>query len=198
MFGATSVRTSPGSAGGRGNSDDRVGNGDPEVVAPGKSDRERALWKAAWEKAEEREEDECPICMCSMMPITANNPDAEKDVAQGKGHLGATQDDVGSPSNTEKSAAALLATRRDRTAKAEVVEVEEGQENREEGHGGGVSRGRRQTAPGEGGGTTKATENRRTRGGGRRRRQADVGETRARLLLSCSHVFHKAVSRRVL
>lgn len=201
VFGPASSTTSPDPLNAsRRSSHDQAGRGSPEVV-PGTSDRGQTLWQDAWRKAEEREEDECPICMCSMIPVSGSNKNnkTERDGAQEKGVLGANQE-IRSPPDTEETAAGLLsATRRDRTANAEVVEAGEGRDKAGEGEGRGVPRGRQRTAGDEGGGTTKArrAEKRGTKGGSRRRRQAEVGNQRKkRLLLSCSHVFHKAVSPR--
>lgn len=199
VFGPARAATSPGSLDGSGGNNDQVGSGGP-AVASENSDREKTLWKEAWRKAEERGEDECPICMCSMMPVFANDSDGndddndddntEKHGAQEKGATGVNKQ-VGPPPNTEETAAAFLATQRGRTTDVEVVvvEEEEGQGERGQGEGRGVPRGRQHMAGDEGGGTTKATQKRR-----RRRRQGDAGNQRERLLLSCSHVFHKAVS----
>lgn len=197
MFGPASARTPPDSVDGRRSTNDRVGNGSPEV-ATGKPDREQTLWTDAWRKAEERGEDECPICMGSMMPILATNK-SEEEAPQEKGVIAANQELVRSPSNKE-TAATLSVSPRDRTTNVGVVEVGGDQDNRGEREGRGVAAGRQQLRQEEQGGgtTTAATERRRRKGRERRRRQTEVGDTdqRKRILLSCSHVFHKAVSPR--
>lgn len=202
VFGPAPGTASTGPLDGRSSSNDQADSGSPEA-APGTPDEKQSLWKDAWRKAEEREEDECPICMCSMMPVSANNNNnnsknnTEQEGAQGREILGANQE-IRSTLSTEKEATAELSPAgRDRTTSAEAVEVEEGQDRGAEGEGRGVaSRRRLQMAGDDGGGATNATEERRRRGGNRRRRQEEVGDQRKRLLLSCSHVFHKAVSPR--
>lgn len=112
----------------------RDSNGSPPsmVLLSETSEEVRArTWKEAWIKAGDRGEDECPICMCSMEPVSAGNGDGNGD-----------GDNEGG-SNRNVSAGERRRQRRQRC-----------------------------------------------------QRRGDGGKQRDRLLLSCSHVFHKAVSQR--
>eukprot|EP00903_Cladosiphon_okamuranus_P011348 g10696.t1 len=168
-----------------------VGNGVPEFV-PGKPERDKTLlWNDAWRKAEKRGEDECPICMGSMVPILAR-----EEGPQSKGVIGADQE-VRSPSSSEETAGESSASRRDRTTNIGAVEVGGGQGNRGERGGRRVLAVRQQQQrEKERCGTNTATTTTDRRGGKegreRRRRPVEAGDQRQTLLLSCSHVFHKA------
>ncbi|CAN0135191.1 unnamed protein product, partial [Ectocarpus fasciculatus] len=182
---------------------------DESTTATPAKERRVVVWKEAWIKAGERAEDECPICMCPMQPIP---PSGDRDDGSGTDVAGSVppsesdataSEDIAraaaeSPSKTDppeagsksqrgveqadvEDAAAPVPTRGD-GERPDVRRTSGPQHVAEEKRGatpvgsGGVP----MSKGGEGG---DLGDHRPPRAG---RKQ------RERLLLSCSHVFHKA------
>lgn len=142
---------------------------------------EKQRWEEAWRKADDRGDNECPICMCEMEPLGA--PGASACVnAPGSSDIKMTM----SVSNAGDSG----------VESAPVYPSDKGVGDVGQEQTGG--RGRKGRGQRRGGGTTQSgmpcvSGNRSCEE--QRRRAQNAGDRRkARLLLSCSHVFHEKVS----
>ncbi|CBN79448.1 conserved unknown protein [Ectocarpus siliculosus] len=182
-----------------------VGN-DSTTVTPSK-ERRVVVWKEAWVKAGERAEDECPICMCPMQPIP---PSTSGDCNDGTG-----TDAAGSllPSERDAAASEDIARAAAVTESPLKTDPPEAASKSQRGVGEADVEEAAPLPTGEGnwpdvrraGGPQHVAEEKHgvTPAGSVAAPMSKVGEhrppravrkQRERLLLSCSHVFHKAVS----
>lgn len=166
--------------------------------------QEELKWREAVRKARERGEDECPICMGPMEAVDIDGMECSTAVAEDASNSWR----AGVRANWKHNAGEILPLQLEGDLKRngrEGLGNGGGRGERAQGRGGGGTGGLEGGRGGEGGEGGAADKDAKTRDGrfdaaaetsGRdhQRRDGNGGEQRARLLLSCSHVFHKAVS----
>lgn len=136
-----------------------------EASASSEATEEERMWEQAWHQAAQRAEDECPICMCAMQPMNeTRNPHAQ--YSEHKNDVQGRGPQSWPVTSGSKNARGVIGKNA-----AKFIPLRE-----LESDAFGTSTASRNTP----------RQHRRGRGG-------FEGGQRARLLLSCSHTFHKTV-----